>query len=1248
MFTISVRKARQRGGAAGSRRNRLRPTVMVLEGRELLSTITVSNTNDGGAGSLRAAIIQADADSGGDTIVFSFPLNTPETIALTGGSLVLTGTATTTITGPGANILKISGNKTSRVFDIEGGSAAISGLTISGGSADSGAGVFNKGGTLTLTDATLTGNSAADIGGGLATQSGGTTTLVDCTVSDNSAADSGGGLFDDGLTTTLTNCTVSGNTADSGGGLYNYFGETALTNCTVSGNIADQGGGLTDSGDPTFNPTITLTNTIVATQKAGADILVQAGRVTGSYNLIGDGSGISGGVSNELGTPQNPIDPLLAPLGSYGGPTSTMALLPGSPAIGAGAFNVSSVPATDQRGAPRGTVVDIGSVQNSLVVESPSGSVDTTLANLTLPGAVVLADQFAGADISFDPTVVTPQTIALSAPLVLSNTALTTTITVPTSGVTISGGNAVRVLQVTRKVTATLSGLTITAGFTTGYGGGVYNGGTLTLASCTVSGSYAGEKGGGLDNYSGYALLSLSDCTVSGNSAGNGGGGLFNGGKLNLAGCTVSGNSAVNDGGGLYNLQGFASLTGCTISGNSANQGGGLHNYGAFLSLSDCTVSGNRAVALGGGVCTQANSTTLVDCTVADNTAAEGGGVANKYDGTTTLVDCTVVGNSADKNGGGVLDLDHTSTTLINTIVAGQKAGGDITGLVHPGSSNNLVGNGAGMTGISNGSQGNQVGTAAAALDPLLGPLGDNGGPTQTFALLAGSPAIDKAGAVTGLSSAGVPNASSTSIPVPNGLVFAESSLPSLASGSYFTIQVDREQMAVVGLTLNNRNNSATLDVVRGVNGTAAAAHSGGAAVFLASDQRGYTRGSTVAPDIGAFQSQGVTLSAPPIVEVAITLDVVNQVDGLTSLRAAIAYANSHAGPDTIIFDPAYFGTRHRTIRLTGGALVLTDPATTTIIGPGARLLTISGGRRSRVFDIRGGSLALDGMTITGGSAVRGGGILNDRGALALDHVVLSGNRARVGGGLYNNGAATLSDVVIRGNIARSDSGLFSARAATLIWRGRTRSESTHPIVVDHFNGRGGIPTNWTQFEGQPGDIVEKPHNLAITDSGGGSAGIVSTARTVPFNPVGVKTTIVARINSVNSNGNAVFGLVSPDSQDSAAGYLAAGIDAHGNVFIASSVAATPNLTSNLIGAVKGYSGISLAFNFTINSLGVEVDGGGFKSGEIPFTDLSNFSLAAAFPSGNARPALGAASQRGQNGGSASFGSIRVSTALGG
>ena len=179
---------------------------------------------------------------------------------------------------------------------------------------------------------------------------------------------------------------------------------------------------MSNSGDSSVDATITLTNTIVAAQKRGADIVSQNGSVTGNFNLIGDGSAISGGTSNLLGTPDQPIDPLLAPLGDYGGPTSTMALLPGSPAIGEGAFG-PSVPVTDERGAPRGRVVDIGAVQNSLVVESTSGSVDTTLASLTLPGAVVLANQFAGAAIRFDPAIfVNPQTIALTAPLVLSNT----------------------------------------------------------------------------------------------------------------------------------------------------------------------------------------------------------------------------------------------------------------------------------------------------------------------------------------------------------------------------------------------------------------------------------------------------------------------------------------------------------------------------------------------------------------------------------------------------------------------------------------------------------------------------------------------------------------------------------------------------------------------------------------------------------------------------------------------------------
>ncbi len=205
---------------AGRGRRRLWPTVMALAGRALLSTLTVSNTNDSGAGSLRAAVNQANSDNGGDAIVFSSLFNTPRMITLTGDALMLTGTATTTITGPGANLLTINGNNISRVFEIAGGSAAVSGLTITGGNATSGAGggVWNNDGDLTLTDVVISGNNVTEAGFNL----------------------TGGGLASSGGSTTLTNCTLSHNSciANSGGALSNFAGGTTLTNCTVSGNGA--------------------------------------------------------------------------------------------------------------------------------------------------------------------------------------------------------------------------------------------------------------------------------------------------------------------------------------------------------------------------------------------------------------------------------------------------------------------------------------------------------------------------------------------------------------------------------------------------------------------------------------------------------------------------------------------------------------------------------------------------------------------------------------------------------------------------------------------------------------------------------------------------------------------------------------------------------------------------------------------------------------------------------------------------
>ena len=290
-----------------------------------------------------------------------------------------------TITGP-ATGLTISGGGTSRVFQVDSGvTATLSGLTISGGStSENGGGLYNDGGTTTLTDCTVSGNSA-ELGGGLYND-GGTTTLTDCTVSGNSASTQGGGL--DNQTNpgaiNLNDCTISGNSAGGkGGGLYSSGGTATLTDCTVSGNSASNGGGMDDASG-----TVTVEDTIVAEDAAttsGPDALGTLD--SQGNNLIGESDGSSGWVGSDLtGTIAMPINPLLAPLGDYGGPTPTMALLPGSPAIGMG--TAVGEMTTDQRGEPLDSPTpDIGAFQSqgfTLMADAGSN-----------PQAGVIGDPFA-------------------------------------------------------------------------------------------------------------------------------------------------------------------------------------------------------------------------------------------------------------------------------------------------------------------------------------------------------------------------------------------------------------------------------------------------------------------------------------------------------------------------------------------------------------------------------------------------------------------------------------------------------------------------------------------------------------------------------------------------------------------------------------------------------------------------------------------------------------------------------------
>ncbi|MBD2561393.1 MULTISPECIES: beta strand repeat-containing protein [Nostoc] len=338
-----------------------------------VTSTVVTNTNDSGEGSLRQAILNANAFAGANTITFAgsvFTDATPDTITLTSGQLTITDDVT--IQGTGANQLTVSGNNASRVFTISnfGTDATIDALTIANGNSADGGGIrINSGGaSLVLTNSTISNNnSGGGFGGGGIANTGGTVNVINSTISGNTSS-FGGGIASQG-TLTVTNSTISGNTASSLGGGIIAGGVVTLTSSTITNNTAAVRGG----GFASFGGTITAQNTIIAgnTSNQGPDI---SGPVTGNANnLIGSLSGASGtiGTGSDITFASagiTNINQVLAALANNGGATQTHALVTGSAAINAG--NNALVPSgvtTDQRGAgfPRisGGTVDIGAYE---------------------------------------------------------------------------------------------------------------------------------------------------------------------------------------------------------------------------------------------------------------------------------------------------------------------------------------------------------------------------------------------------------------------------------------------------------------------------------------------------------------------------------------------------------------------------------------------------------------------------------------------------------------------------------------------------------------------------------------------------------------------------------------------------------------------------------------------------------------------------------------------------------------------
>ena len=800
----------------------------------------VANTADAGTGSLRQAI--ADA-CGGGTITFDpafFDINIPRTITLTSGEL--TPSVDMTITGPGPGLLTVSGNNASRVlFNASPNTLAISGMTLTGGNgvgatSNGNGGALHNRSQLSLTDMVLTGNSGATTGAALAT-SFGTLHLLRVTVAGNTGNNVSGLYLQDAtgviadstfsgnnggsgeairLTSssvntslTLTNVTISGNTTTSANSAIRVevLGTVSSTlianNSTITGNSTSSAGNgaIWARGAGTGARVITLRNTIVSGNTVNGVVNDIEGAVdaASSFNLIGTGGGLVNGVNGNLVGINNP---LLAPLGNYGGSTQTRTPLPGSAAINAGSNALAS--ANDQRGIarPQQGTVDIGAAESrGFVLAAASGTPQSAVINtafaapliagvtanqaiepvnggrviFTAPGsgasaslvtnpATITAGQ-ASATATANATIGGPYTITTAsngasgtASFALTN--LTDCITNPVvANAADAGAGSLRqaiadacvgstitfdpvFFGVPRTITLSSGELVVARNMTiTGPG----------AALLTVSGNNASRV-----LSSSNTTLTVSAMTFAGgNSIGSvasgfGGAVLQSGGALTVNDMVITGStcvftSSVAVGNGTLNL------LRTSISGNTCNNVSGIYLQDSNAVLLDSTLSNNTGSS-GDAIRTDAsngnNTLTLNNVTISGNTTSTDNSAVRLQPQagrsiSFTATNSTISGNSTSGPGKGAIWVNGVGTHTIvlhSTIVSGNTVNGVANDFEGTVDAAQSEFNLVGSgSGLVNGVNNNQVGID----NPLLAPLGNYGGSTLTRTPLPGSPAIN-------------------------------------------------------------------------------------------------------------------------------------------------------------------------------------------------------------------------------------------------------------------------------------------------------------------------------------------------------------------------------------------------------------------------------------------------------------------------------------------------------------------------
>lgn len=571
----------------------------------LTNTTTENNTAWGGGG------ILYDTPSGTASIQNCIIRNNTATDDDGGGIKIVNGTVNVTASTIEDNSANAFGGG---IYSL--GVVGLTDSIVQNNSSNGDAGgIYAQGGVVNLNNSQITNNSAQSFGGGMRifsatvtisrstinnnrAESGGgiysdaTLTIDSSTIAANTAqaagsttANAGGGIFNSGNPLTITNSTISNNTVSpgQGGGIYNGGGTVLLKHSTITENSSPNawGGGVSNFGSVQSEHTIFAYNAAPFSPDFYGNVGSQG------YNLIENTSGNVIGLSP---TDIIGLDPKLAPLGNYGGPTQTRLPLRDSPVINAGNPTASNLPAFDQRGSHRlvSGRVDIGSVEIN-------NSVVTTTAD-SGPGSLREAVSGNFDNVFFNiPAAECPSgvcVITLNQPLEITSASASK---VSNAGgslpVELSGNNLYRIFRVAAGANLTIENLTIRNGdASASTGAAIFSEGTVTISNSTIRDTSAVDSS--IFNEA-AAMMNIYNSTITSNS---GNAVLDNQGFLNVVNSTFSGNSANGSGGGISN-SGILTLINSTISNNSASYGGGIFNNGLVRAKNTIIANNTASVA---------------------------------------------------------------------------------------------------------------------------------------------------------------------------------------------------------------------------------------------------------------------------------------------------------------------------------------------------------------------------------------------------------------------------------------------------------------------------------------------------------------------------------------------------------------------------------------------------------------------------------------------------------------------------